>query len=55
MTVEENKALVRRYVNAQNRGDMEGMLACFAPDVVNHAGRLFSACAVLQIHLFVYQ
>jgi steroid delta-isomerase-like uncharacterized protein len=40
MTVEENKVLVRRYVNAQNHGDMEGVLACFAPDVVNHGSRL---------------
>ena len=40
MGVDENKALVRRFVEAQNRGDLEDMLACWAPDAVNHAGRL---------------
>lgn len=40
MGVEENKALVRRFVDAQNRGNVEDMLACWAPDSVNHAGRI---------------
>lgn len=40
MSVEENKQLVRRFVEAQSRGDVEGMLACWAPNAVNHAGRV---------------
>jgi ketosteroid isomerase-like protein len=40
MGIEENKALVRRFVDAQNRGNVEDMLACWAPDSVNHAGRI---------------
>jgi predicted ester cyclase len=40
MSVEENKALVQRFIEAQNHGDVEGMLACWAPNAVNHGGRV---------------
>jgi predicted ester cyclase len=43
MGVEENKALVRRFVDAQNRGSIDDMLACWAQDAVNHAGRIDDA------------
>jgi predicted ester cyclase len=43
MGVEENKALVRRFVAAQNQGNVEEMLACWTPEAVNHAGRLDDA------------
>jgi steroid delta-isomerase-like uncharacterized protein len=33
---EENKAVVLRYVEAFNRGDVEGLRALFAPDAVIH-------------------
>jgi predicted ester cyclase len=38
VTVEENKALVRRMAEAQNSGDVEAVLAFWAPNAVNHAG-----------------
>jgi predicted ester cyclase len=40
MSVDENKEVVRRFIEAQNRGDVEGMLVCWAPNAVNHAGRV---------------
>lgn len=33
---DENKALVKRYVDAFNRGDLDGLCALFAPDAVVH-------------------
>jgi predicted ester cyclase len=34
MTPEQQKALVRRYVDAFNRGDIEAVCQCFQPDAV---------------------
>lgn len=34
MTSEEHKAKVREYVAAFNRGDVDGVCRCFAPDAV---------------------
>ncbi|MDB6147808.1 MAG: hypothetical protein JWO45_1472 [Spartobacteria bacterium] len=34
MNVEEKKALVQKYVAAFNRGDVEGVCGCFAPEAV---------------------
>jgi predicted ester cyclase len=36
VSLDENKAVVRRFLEAQNRGDLEAMLACWFPDAVNH-------------------
>ena len=33
-TADDKKALVRKYVDAFNRGDIEGVCQCFAPDGV---------------------
>ena len=35
MSAAETEALVRRYYDAFNRGDSEGMLACLSDDVVH--------------------
>lgn len=35
-TTEENKALVRSYIETWNRGDLEGMATFWAPDMVHH-------------------
>lgn len=35
MSEQETVALIRRYYDAFNRGDAEGMLACLADDVVH--------------------
>lgn len=32
MNLEQNKALVRDYVDAFNRGDVDGVCRCFAPE-----------------------
>ena len=34
MEIENNKALVRRYADAFNRGDIDAVCACFAPGAV---------------------
>jgi predicted ester cyclase len=34
MTVENNKAIVRAYVNGFNRGDLDALCGCFTPDAV---------------------
>jgi len=36
MSVEENKALIRRYWDAWNRHDADACAAFFAPDAANH-------------------
>lgn len=36
MSNEDNKALVRRYIETWNRGDLEGMAAYWSPDMVHH-------------------
>ncbi|MCA1561441.1 MAG: ester cyclase [Chloroflexi bacterium] len=35
-TAEENKALVRRYIETWNRGDLQGMALFWAPEMVHH-------------------
>jgi steroid delta-isomerase-like uncharacterized protein len=35
-SAEENKALVRRYIETWNRGDLAGMAQFWAPDMVHH-------------------
>src|SRR4051812_39862308 len=34
MSIEGNKALVQRYVDAFNRGDVEAVCQCFLPDAL---------------------
>ena len=34
MTSEQNKAVVRRYAEAFNRGDVEGVIGLFSPDAI---------------------
>ncbi len=36
MSTEDNKALVRRYIEAWNRGDLQGMAAFWSPSMVHH-------------------
>jgi steroid delta-isomerase-like uncharacterized protein len=44
MSAAENKALVRRFVDAWNSGDLAAMTACMAPDMVHYSrGEVLSA------------
>lgn len=36
MSTEQNKELVRRYIETWNRGDLQGMARFWAPDMVHH-------------------
>src|SRR5947209_14513378 len=36
VSTEDNKALVRRYIETWNRGDLKGMAEFWAPDMVHH-------------------
>ncbi|GAA5179060.1 ester cyclase [Rugosimonospora acidiphila] len=36
MSTEDNKALVRRYIETWNRGDLPGMAEFWSPDMVHH-------------------
>jgi len=36
MTDEDNKALVRRYIETWNRGDLPGMATYWSPDMIHH-------------------
>jgi C-1 hydroxylase len=36
MSIEDNKALVRRYIETWNRGDLPGMANFWSPDMVHH-------------------
>jgi C-1 hydroxylase len=36
MSTEENKDLVRRYIETWNRGDLQGMAEFWSPDMVHH-------------------
>jgi steroid delta-isomerase-like uncharacterized protein len=36
MLIEDNKELVRRYIETWNRGDLEGMSEFWAPDMIHH-------------------
>ena len=36
MSTEDNKELVRRYIETWNRGDLQGMAEFWAPDMVHH-------------------
>lgn len=37
LETEQSKALVRRYFDACNRHDIEGVLACLHPDITHHS------------------
>ena len=37
MSTEENKAAARRFIDAFNRKDLDGLASSVSPDVVNHA------------------
>ena len=36
MSTEENKKLVRRYIETWNRGDLQGMAEFWSPDMIHH-------------------
>lgn len=36
MSTEENKALVRRYIETWNSGDLQGMAQFWSPDMIHH-------------------
>jgi hypothetical protein len=36
MSIDDNKATVRRLVDAHNRQDAAGSASCFAPGATNH-------------------
>jgi steroid delta-isomerase-like uncharacterized protein len=36
MSVEENKTLIRRYIEAWNRGDLQALSECWSRDLVHH-------------------
>jgi C-1 hydroxylase len=36
MSTEDNKELVRRYIETWNRGDLQGMAEFWSPDMVHH-------------------
>jgi len=36
MTPQENKAIIRRYIETWNRGDLDGVFAFWSPDIVHH-------------------
>ena len=52
MNIEERRSLVRQYVAAFNRGDIEAVCQCFAPDVVVYGvlgwGNVAKARAIWQ-------
>jgi steroid delta-isomerase-like uncharacterized protein len=43
MSTEDNKDLVRRYIETWNRGDLQGMAEFWSPDMVHHT-RMGSPC-----------
>ena len=36
MSIEDNKELVRRYIETWNRGDLQGMAEFWSPDMIHH-------------------
>lgn len=37
MSPEQNKAVIRRFIDTWNRGDLDGLREFWAPDIVHHA------------------
>ncbi len=35
-SIEENKAVALRFFEASSHGDLDAMLACWAPNTINH-------------------
>jgi predicted ester cyclase len=54
MGVEENKAVIRRWVEVTNAQDMDSLVKLFTPDTFDHVGRRAGPDWWRQVFTFLY-
>ncbi|MGK5113185.1 MULTISPECIES: ester cyclase [unclassified Geodermatophilus] len=54
MGVEENKAVIRRWVEVTNAHDLDALVELFTPDTVDHVGRRAGPEWWRQVFQFLY-